>query len=113
MLYKNATGEAIDKISWKAPVTRTDLTLYDATEHAGYELGILHPGEAEPLAHIFFPALYNTTEWPLAELSLSDGRHELYLRTVDTHGLVSEWSDPIVVEVNFAPPGKPLEVKGV
>lgn len=115
MIYLKKDGTATTKLRWKAPVTRADLTLYTAEEHAGYELGISDGVTLPDAAHVSIPAAYHVMEWPLADLDLDlkSGVVSLYLRTVDTDGRVSDWSDPFEIEVDLAKPGKPLNLEAV
>lgn len=109
MLYTR-NGIAATSVSWDAPTSRTDGTLYDASQHAGYELGMSDPaaavGEFQPWVSV--PAAYDVTDWPLNELNITaPGTYELALRTVDRGGLVSPWSNAIVITAEYAPPNAP------
>lgn len=107
IFYKD--GVQASSLSWDAPTTRTDGTAYGAESHAGYELGVNRNGEFTPWVSV--PAAYDVTSWPLDELNISTpGTYEVALRTVDTGGLTSAWSNPLVFTAQLALPNPPTNL---
>lgn len=107
IFYRN--GELATTLRWVAPTTRADETSYGASSHAGYELGVNRNGAFT--AWVSVPAAYDTTAWPLNELNITEpGEYEIALRTVDTGGLTSAWSSPLVFTAQLAQPNPPTNL---
>lgn len=109
MIFKK-NGVIATKIQWVAPTSRVDGSAYSAAQHAGYELGVSDPANTtEGFApFVSVPAAYNATEWPLDNLNIGEpDTYEVALRTVDTSGLTSAWSSPIVFTAEIASPNAP------
>lgn len=109
MIYER-NGEVVTRLRWDAPTTRTDGALYDAAQHAGYELGVSDPANPDDgfRSWVSVPAAYDVTEWPLDQLNITEpGQYEVALRTVDAGGLTSDWSTPLVYAARLAAPNAP------
>lgn len=96
MFYKD--GIAKTEILWSPPTENTDGSPYGETQHGGYELGVVRDGSPDPVPHISVPAAYSVTSWPMSELGLDYGVHQIALRTVNARGVVSAWSGQIEIE---------------
>lgn len=99
-------GRAATILSWSPPTTRTDGSVYDAPQHAGYELGVNSGGTFE--SRVSVPAAFGVTTWALDDLNITAaGDYEVALRAVDTAGNASAWSNPTVFTARLAPPSAP------
>jgi len=104
-------GVITTEISWEAPTERTDGAAYTAVDHAGYELGVANAqGVFQPWVSV--PAAYHITSWPLNHLNITtEGQHAVALRTVDTGGRVSVWSNPLLLTaMAVAAPNSPTDL---
>ena len=108
LFYKDTLP--VTELHWDAPSARVDGTVYGATDHAGYELGVEESGAFIPFVSV--PAVYSVTSWPLADLNFTEERaYSVALRTIDTAGRVSAWSAPVVFTVALASPNSPTNLR--
>ncbi len=109
MIFKKNNVVAT-KIQWTAPTVREDGSTYSAAQHAGYELGVSDPANPTDgfAPFVSVPAAYNVTEWLLNNLNIGESdTYEVALRTVDTDGLTSAWSNSMVFTAENARPNAP------
>ena len=100
-----------EKLVWQEPQKTVSGETIPPDKELEYEVGYKQDGGFEPLMVV--PAqLREGTEYeaPIKELQLSDGEHEISLRSFykDSPELKSSWSNSVTFEINGSVPESPL-----
>lgn len=100
------------KLAWSGPLLNVDDTTFTAAQYAGFELEIRRGPEATQVA---VPVAWRDDgqyEFPLTNLGIGYGVANVRMRTVAVGGLVSEWTNEVILTL-AAPPGPPTNLRAL